>query len=332
KIMTTLLLAGDVGGTKTNFAFYDNEKSSPVFEKSYRNHDFSDMASLLLRLGQDSGATASMLSLAVAGAIRNGVCHMPNLGWYIDSDQLTASFGFDRVNLINDLEANAYGINSLASGQFALINAGQPQADGNSALIAAGTGLGEAILFNTGGSIHVAASEGGHTDFAPQNEEQLALWQYLHKRHKHVSWERVVSGHGLENIYDFLKCEQHFPELGGMADLVAEGGDPAAIIAESALNETSDICMRAMDIFMTAYGAEAGNLALKTLATGGLYIGGGIAPKILPAFLNGAFMSAFLNKGRFSTWMAEIQVKVILEPKTALLGAATYLSTHMIKE
>lgn len=330
--MTTLLLAGDVGGTKTNFAFYDNEKSFPVFEKSYRNHDFSDMASLLFQLSQDSGATASMLSLAVAGAIRNGVCHMPNLGWYIDSVQLATSFGFDRVVLMNDLEANAYGINSLASEQFAFINAGQPQAEGNSALIAAGTGLGEAILFNTGGSTHVAASEGGHTDFAPQNEEQLALWQYLHKRYKHVSWERVVSGHGLKNIYDFLKSEQNFPELVGMADLVAEGADPAAIIAESALNETSDICMRAMDIFMTAYGAEAGNLALKTLATGGLYIGGGIAPKILPAFLNGAFMSAFLNKGRFSTWMAEIQVKVILEPKTALLGAATYLSTHMIKE
>jgi len=194
------------------------------------------------------------------------------------------------------------------------------------ALIAAGTGLGEAMLIQTANGIHVSASEGGHADFAPNDEAQIALLRYLRANQPHVSWERVVSGPGLKSIYDALKDDIGMQEPAWLHERFIEMGDPAATIAESALNKTSEICVRAMDIFMAAYGAEAGNLALKALSTGGLYIGGGIAPKILPLFQQPVFMTAFLNKGRFAELLVKVPVKVILEPKTALRGAAVYLS------
>lgn len=324
--MNKLLLAGDVGGTKTNLALYSaHGELSPVFEKTYRNSEFDSMESLLRQFQQDSGLTATAACLAVAGAVRDSRCYMPNLGWHIDSQPLASAFGFSVVRLLNDLEATAYGIATLIEQQLVVINAGEPDPAGNMALIAAGTGLGEAMMIRTANGMHVSASEGGHADFAPNDESQIALLRYLKSSQQHVSWERVVSGPGLKNIYDALKA-MGLPEPDWLKERFKETNDPAAVISESALNESSEICKRALEMFMAAYAAEAGNLALTALATGGVYIGGGIAPKLLPLFkAQSTFMTAFLNKGRFAELLAKVPVKVILEPKTALRGAAAYL-------
>lgn len=324
--MKKLLLAGDVGGTKTNLALYSaHGELSPLFEQTYRNSEFDSMESLLRQFQQDSGLTAAAACLAVAGAVRDGRCHMPNLGWHIDSQALANTFGYIVVKLLNDLEATAHGIDTLVPEQLVVINAGEPDPAGNMALIAAGTGLGEAMMIRTANGMHVSASEGGHADFAPNDEAQIVLLRYLRASQQHVSWERVVSGPGLKNIYDALRGGMGFQEPAWLRERIVEIDDPAATIAESALNKTSAICIRAMELFVAAYAAEAGNLALKALSTGGLYIGGGIAPKLLPLFEQPAFMTAFLNKGRFSELLAKMPVKVILEPKTALRGAAVYL-------
>lgn len=329
--MSYFLLAGDIGGTKTNLALYSPEGALlPIAERSYLNHDFYGLEPLLRQFQEDTGLVAQAACFGIAGVVREGRCNMPNLGWQIDSMAVAAALGFRHVFMLNDLEATAYGISTLTSKQLIVINEGTFDRLGNIALIAAGTGLGEAILYRSiNGYYHVSASEGGHADYAPHNEEEIALLRYLGVHFNHVSWERLVSGPGLRNIYDFLKNERHVEEPDWLAERLAQGNDIAAIIAESALNKTSEICIRAMKLFMESYGAEAGNLALKALSTGGLYIGGGIAPKILPAFLDGAFFSAFLNKGRFASLLFGMPIKVILEPKTALFGAATYCRQHI---
>ncbi|MDI1309281.1 MAG: glucokinase [Methylotenera sp.] len=324
--MNEYMLAGDVGGTKTNIAFYTvTGDFSPIAEHTYLNKEFSSLEQIIRQFYEDTGFTANTACFGIAGAIHDGRCDMPNLGWHIDSNALATSLGFSEVHLLNDLEATAYGIATLAPNQLATINEGTPVRNGNMALIAAGTGLGEAILLHTNNDYHVSASEGGHADFAPHNEEEITLLRHLTARYGHVSWERVVSGPGLKNIYDFLKTSQRAAEPAWLAELLAQEGDASAIIAHSALENEAEISTRALDIFMSAYGAEAGNLALKSLSTGGLYIGGGIAPKILHKFYEEAFVTSFLNKGRFSTLLAEMPLKVILEPKTALRGAVAFL-------
>jgi glucokinase len=320
------MLAGDVGGTKTNIAFYAVTGGfSPIAEHTYLNKEFSSLEQVIRQFHEDTGLTANTACFGIAGAISNRRCDMPNLGWHIDSNALAISLGFSEVYLINDLEATAYGIATLAPNQLATINEGIPIKNGNMALIAAGTGLGEAILLHTNNGYHVSASEGGHADFAPHNENEITLLRHLTARYGHVSWERVVSGPRLKNIYDFLKTSQRATEPAWLGELLAQGGDASAIIANGALDGKADICTQALDIFMSAYGAEVGNLALKSLSTGGLYIGGGIAPKILIKFYEEAFVTSFLNKGRFSTLLAEMPLKVILESKTALRGAAAFL-------
>lgn len=324
--MKALLLAADIGGTKTNAGFYPvDEVCRPVVERSYRNADFDSPEALLHHLMEDTGYTAEAACLAVAGAVRDGHCDMPNLGWHIDARSMEKTMGLHRVHLLNDLEATAHGVAALQPDQLITIQEGNADPKGNRALIAAGTGLGEAQLIQTACGMHVAASEGGHADFAPQDETQVALWHYLRDRHGHVSWERVVSGNGLKCIYDFLLRDMHLDEPPWLRARFGQGQDPAAVITESALGKTSDIAIQALDIFMCSYGATVGNLALLSLARGGIYIGGGIAPKILPAFFEPSFLRAFRSKGRFAPLMAEIPVHVILEPKAALLGAAAYL-------
>jgi len=197
------------------------------------------------------------------------------------------------------------------------------------ALIAAGTGLGEAILFPTGEGYRASASEGGHVDYAPRNDEEIEIFRYLSNQYGRVSYERVVSGPGLFNIYRFLKETNRFPEPAWLLERLAGKADASAVIASAALNHEADICVATLERFMSIYGAEAGNLALKALAMGGIYIGGGIAPKILSKFSEGGFMSAFLDKGRFSGLLADIPVRVITEPKTALHGAAAYMLARL---
>lgn len=324
-----LVLAGDIGGTKSNLAFFRGAPDAPetVAERSYQNRDFAGLAEVVRRFLADTGLTAATACFGVAGAVVEGASHLPNLGWQLSETGLARSLGLASVHLLNDLEANALGIATLPPGQFFTLNPGQALPGGNRALIAAGTGLGMALLFRDGEDYSVSASEGGHMDFAPRNEEEVGLWRFLAARFGRVSVERVVSGRGLEAIYDFL-------EDGGMdapdwlAARLENAADRAALIAEIAQAAQAGsggeaaICAKALEIFLSVYGAAAGNLALMALATGGFYIGGGIAPKLIGALPTSGFMAAFTDKGRFSGLLGRIPVRVILEPRTALYGAA----------
>jgi len=234
---------------------------------------------------------------------------------------MAAELGLEQVHLINDLYANAHGIALLAESDFVVLNAGAEHAAGNRALISAGTGLGEAGLYaDAEGAYHPFPSEGGHADFAPRNDLEVELLRYLLGRFEHVSYERVLSGPGLHNIYEFLRDTGRGEEPTWLAEQIGKG-DPSAAISRSALEGTSEICVQALDIFVSLYGAEAGNLTLKMLATGGAYVGGGIAPKIISKLSGPAFMKAFTGKGRLGGMLKEIPVRVITNDKTALLGA-----------
>lgn len=322
-----LVLAGDIGGTKSNLAFFRGAPDAPetVAERSYQNRDFAGLDEVVRRFLADTGLTARTACFGVAGAVvAAGASHLPNLGWQLSETDLAGSLELKSVRLLNDLEANALGIATLPPGQFFTLNPGQALPGGNRALIAAGTGLGMAMLFRDGADYRVSASEGGHVDFAPRNEEEIGLLRFLAARLDRVSVERVVSGRGLVAVYDFLKDSgMHEPD--GLAARLEAAADRAALIAQIAQAGASGeaaICAKALELFLSVYGAAAGNLALMALATGGLYIGGGIAPKLVDALPTSGFMAAFTDKGRFSGLLAQIPVQVILEPRTALYGAA----------
>jgi glucokinase len=261
----------------------------------------------------------------VAGTIINGRCAMPNIDWVLDEQQIKALLDINKVNLINDLESTAYGVLVLPLDKFMVINEGIANPSGNLALIAAGTGLGEAILFKTTrGEFQVSASEGGHVDYAPHNELEFELLQYLWKKFGHASWERVVSGMGIVTIYEFLTSIKTNAEPTQIQSKIMSATDIGAEIFKAAQSGESPCSKQAIQIFIENYGAAAGNLALKALSTGGLYIGGGIAPKLISLFTDGTFMQAMIDKGRFTEVMKNIPVKLILEQKTALIGAAYY--------
>jgi len=320
-----LLLAGDVGATKTNLALYSTtgETPLPVEEAHFVNERYPDLEALVREFVARAPSPPVAACFGVAGPVAAGQTRMPNLGWLIDESRLARLLAVERVVLLNDLEATGYGIAVLPPDRLMVLNAGVPVATGNAALIAAGTGLGEAFLYWDGARHRVSASEGGHADFAPGDAEQMTILARLMARYGHISWERVVSGPGLRDVYDTLDV----PEAPEVAARVAGAEDASATIAELALAGTSARCVGALDVFVSAYGAEAGNVALKALATAGVYVGGGIAPKILPKLADGTFVRAFTRKGRFSEWLARIPVKVILDPATALHGAAAYLAT-----
>lgn len=326
-----MILAGDIGGTKTALALFDAERATaPLFERRYFNHEQSSLVDLLWRFLNEADCPVRAACLAVAGPVREGRCEMPNLPWVVDVAEVREALGLIRVALINDLEATAHGMLTLPPERLAIINSGHPDPTGNLALIAAGTGLGEAILFRDGGGYRVSASEGGHTDFAPHDAAGIDLFRYLQARFGHVSWERVVSGPGLANLYDFLSLSRYLEEAAAVTERIAAGEDRSAAIAEAALEGESPRANLALDWFVRAYGAEAGNLALKTMATGGVYIGGGIAPKLASRLQAGDFVQAFRAKGRFAGLMSEIPVRLILEPRTALLGAAAYINQAVV--
>lgn len=324
-----LILAGDIGGTKCNLAFFHADADAnanaqaleAVAEHTYPSREFSSLDAVVKQFYADTGLSASRACFGVAGAVLGGESQLPNLGWRLSEAALAGALKLDTVRLINDLEANALGISTLKPEQLFCLNPGQPRTEGNRALIAAGTGLGMALLVRTGGAYHVAASEGGHADFAPRNEEEVALWRSLAARFGRVSIERVVSGRGLENIHAHLKQSGMY-EPDWLTTRLAATQDPAAVIAEAGASGEALICAEALALFLSAYGAAAGNLALTSLASGGFYIGGGIAPKLLNSLKNSGFMAAFSDKGRFSDMLGKMPVRVILEPRTALHGAA----------
>ncbi len=243
------------------------------------------------------------------------------MSWHIDADALQRQFGFARCTLLNDLEATAYGLPALGADDLLTLQSGIPNASGNAAVIAAGTGLGEAGLYWDGYHHHPFATEGGHASFSPGDELEIAFLRHLQTQYQHVSWERVVSGMGLLSLHEFLCLYRHAAAPQWLVEEM-RNGDAAAAIAAAALSGRDEICIETLDWFVRLYGAEAGNLALKTMSRGGLYLGGGIAPKILPLLQGSAFLDAFLNKGRMRSLLEAMPVKVILDDRAALLGSA----------
>jgi glucokinase len=306
-----VILAGDIGGTNTRLALFDGEVAEPIHLETYESGEYEGLEPMLQAFLSEHPAEVRQACFGVAGPVREGQTDVVNLAWPVDARRVADVLGLPAVGLINDLEANAYGIAALRPEDFAVLNEGDPEASGNAAVISAGTGLGEALLYWDGSGHYPIASEGGHADFAPRNDLEVELLRFLLRERGHVSWERVCSGMGLANIYRFLGGPDAHP----------------AHISLAAIEGTDETASRALALFCSIYGAEAGNLALKVMATAGVYVGGGIAPKILPRLQDGGFMKAFIAKGRMRELLEAIPVRVILNDKTALLGAALYASS-----
>jgi glucokinase len=329
-----MILAGDVGGTKVHLALYDFEDGHlhPIRDHKFPAADFAQLDDVVQRFLSEAdghpGVDPSQIVAACFGCpgpVRDGRIKLTNLPWSLDARLLRDSLKIEHIFLLNDLEANGYGVPELSKEAIFVLHEGDPSAVGHRGLVSAGTGLGEAIMIWDGKHSHLPIpSEGGHCDYAPRTDREVALLQYLRRELKgHVSFERVVSGIGIKNVYAFLKDDQKMEEPDWLRDRMATE-DPNAVIGECAENGSSDICYETMQIFTAAYGAEAGNVALKVLAAGGMYLGGGIAPKILKTLQTGAFTQAFLDKGRLSPVLEAIPVRVILDDTCALLGTAAY--------
>ena len=330
KVSCAMILAGDIGGTKTKLALFPDRREPPGFARdggvvaSYDSRAFAGFAEILRDFRERQPQALTAASIGIAGPVRQNRCAATNLPWVVDGGELAFLLGLGELALINDLEAVGYGIDVLRADEIAELQAGAPGAVGHRAVIAAGTGLGEAGLFWDGAAHRPFASEGGHADFAPRDELEVALLGYLQREHGRVSWERVVSGPGLVQLYRFLRQRGEIDlesEPPGVAREMQQG-DPGEVISRYAASGGSALCTRAMELFVKLYAAEAGNLALKLMATGGLYIGGGIAVKNLEWMKSPDFIEAFLAKGRMRPLLEAMPVRVLLNADTALLGAA----------
>lgn len=319
-----MILAGDIGGTKTVLALFKSEGNELlcVHKQTYRCAEFKSFSQVLTGFLQEMAQPqVSAACLGVAGPIVNGDCYATNLKWNITCREISDILATTNVCLINDLEAAALGVVSLPEDSFIELNPDAESVQGHVAVLAAGTGLGEAIMYWDGENFHPIATEGGHTDFATNNEQESALLNFLRLKHPdHISYERVVSGEGLQNIYHFLK--QSGSEVSQQVeDALMIAGDPSAVIGEAGVSGGDAICQEALAIFCRIYGAEAGNLALKCLPYGGVYLAGGIAPKILHMLQKDYFMQSFLNKGRYHNILKKMPVRVCLNQEAGLLGA-----------
>jgi len=322
-----MILAGDVGGTKVHLALYsfDHGQLVHVRDERFPAHEFSGLQEIVQRfLAESSNPEISAACFGVPGPVRGGRLRLTNLPWVLDARELSAALNITHLFLINDLEANGYGIPELTPEQILTLNPGDPAAVGNRALVSAGTGLGEGVLVWNGKTHVPMASEGGHSDFAARNELETELLGWLmRKLNGRVSYERVISGPGLTNIYTFLHHEKGMEEPKWLKQRM-ETEDPNAVITEVGEAGGSEICAKALEMFVASYGAEAGNMVLTVLATGGMYLGGGIAPKMLRTMKSGVFMGAFTDKGRLSEVLIHTPVHIILESRAALMGAAAY--------
>lgn len=334
-----MILAGDVGGTKVHLALFRFEDGAlrHVREQKFPAPQYPDLQSIVREFlsGNDGNAQPDSEAITAAcfgvpGPAKNNVVRLTNLPWMLDAGQLSHDLKIEHLFLINDLEANGYGIAELSPDQILVLSEGDSSQVGNRALIAAGTGLGEGFLIWDGRTHIPMASEGGHADFGPGDDLQTDLLRYLRTEPQldnHVSWERVCSGIGLTNIYTFLRDVKNIPESAALRNRMA-AEDPNAVIGELGEAGTDELCAKTLDVFAAIYGAEAGNLALKVLAHGGVYIGGGIAPKILKKMQDGTFMRAFCEKGRLSALVEKMPVRIILESRAALMGAAAYAESR----
>lgn len=320
-----MYLAGDIGGTKTHLAIYKEKEGeyTPLRHEKFPSKDYPNLRTIAKKFLSKGNEKIQKACFGIAGPIKENVCKATNLPWVVDAKEVAKEIGVQSVGLINDLEANAYGIKTLKESDFYVLNKGSAQPR-NQALISAGTGLGEAGLFWNQKEHIPFACEGGHSDFAPRNEEEVELFYYLQKKFgKHISYERVLSGPGLENLYHFIvDTGKEKPANPNEMDQTSL----AKCISEKGLSKKCPACSRTLDLFVSLYGAEAGNAALKFYALGGVFLGGGIAPKILDKFKSDHFMKAFLAKGRFDKLLSEIPVKIVLNEDTALLGSAYYAS------
>ena len=325
--MAAVILAGDVGGTKVHLGLFRLEDGVPhrLRDQRYATADFPSLEKVCADfLARNRRADDRIVSacFGVPGPIIDGGARATNIPWNLRETDLSRALGIAQVRLINDLAATAYGVIRLPDAEVCVLQHGEYRLhQGDIAVIAAGTGLGESALVFDRGRYYAVASEGGHADFAARNDEQMELYRYLHRRFGHVSMERVLSGPGLFNIYSFLRQHRATPEPEWLRARF-EKEDSSAVVSEAALDGRDAECVHALEIFVEIYGAEASNLALKVLALGGVYLGGGIAPKILPALKDGRFIRAFIDKGRLDEILSKIEVRVALNEGAGLIGAA----------
>jgi glucokinase len=327
-----MIIAGDIGGTKTNVALFESQGlrlDRIVAQRSYPSAKYGSLEDILREFVAELSPRVTHACFGVAGPVTAGRVEATNLAWDVSGESLAQTLGIGRVTLINDLEATAYGVEVLQPSQFYTLNKGADGARGHRALIAAGTGLGMAGLFWDGQHYHPLPSEGGHIDFAPRNERENELLTYMREKlgGRRVSYERVLSGPGLLNIYTFLRDRGHGEEPAWLAEEL-QSGDPSAAVSRAGLAGKSPLAVEALHMFVQIYGSAAGNLALILKPTGGLYVGGGIAPKIIEKLKDGAFVSAYRDKGRMSPVVEAIRVCVILDDKTALYGAGRAALLH----
>lgn len=325
-----MIIAGDIGGTKTVIGVFEEvgDRLQATREETFPSGSHGALEEILERfLGSGSIPTLHAACFGVAGPVVDGRCKTVNLPWEIEERKLMNALQVPRVKLLNDLQAAAYGMLHLEPTELCVLQPGL-QRKGNIVVIAAGTGLGEAMLYWDGEQHHPLASEGGHADFAPRTDQEVELLAYLRREFGRVSYERLLSGPGFFTIYRFLRGSGFAPEPEWLRERIAQG-DPSAVVSQVGLAGEHPLCTQTLDLFTSIYGAEAGNLALKALALGGVYVGGGIAPKILPKLRDGTFIRAFTEKGRLAELMRTIAVKVALDPRAPLIGAAHYAQMQL---
>lgn len=319
----TRILAGDIGGTKTNLAVYaDSDPSRPLAQASYASRDYEDLETMVAEFLKSCGYTVKRAAFGVAGPVLNGRAKITKLTWSVDAKAISERFSLDETEVVNDLVATAYGIGSLPASDFLCLNKGVPIEHGPLAVIAPGTGLGEAMMFWDGQRYQAQPTEGGHGLFSPATKQQLALAEFLFVRGGAETFDLLASGRGLPLIYDFLKQSGVHPEPVWLAQALEEAVDPAPVITSAAYNpaQRDPLCCASLQLLVEIVAVEAANLALKTLSTGGLFIGGGIPPKLISVFQE-VFMASFVRPGALQPLLAAMPVRLILNPETALLGA-----------
>ncbi len=327
-----LIVAGDIGGTSARLALYDCAEEAPQLRarQTYPSRAHAGAEEIVAAFVREQGVAPAALCVGIAGPVRDGVCRTTNLPWTVTAAGLARAAGVGRALLVNDLEAAAWGVDAVPAGLLTVLQVGEPDPVGNQSVVAAGTGFGEAGRCFVDGRRVPFASEGGHADFAPRTEQDFRFQRWLESRVGHASWDRVVSGPGLVAIHDFLREERGEPAAAWLHEAMA-AGDAAAVIGDAALAGTDAVCDAALDLFVRYFGAEAGNHALKLMATGGVYLAGGIAPKLLPRLTDGAFRAAFADKGRMAPLLARMPVTVISDGEVGLAGAALCAKRDLLR-
>lgn len=329
-----IIFAGDVGGTKSYLGLFETSKDGPklISQKRYKTQNFQNIVQLLQTFISENNLNPERIVIGVPGPVRQLPVKPVNLPWLIDPEKIKKKLGIPKISLLNDLEATSYGTQAFTEKDLYTINEGIVDKHGNVAVIAAGTGLGEGGLVWSVDRYTAVASEGGHSTFSPSCELHYELGIYLKKKFGHVSWERVISGPGLASIYDFLRAREPNRESPWMQEALIEQEDYSNTIANAGLNQDCELASEALNLFADLYGCEAGNLALKLMSTGGLFLGGGIAPKLLSILQNGTFLQSFLDKGRMKQALESIPIHVVLNDAAALRGAAWWGNQLQLNE